>query len=248
MIIRPNILAPKLFRAGLLSQPLLTPRNGTVTIPTLTPTVLTSGVATNGVGNIGTSTATASIAPGSNRVLYACCFHAVASAAASTATGNGLTWEAVNSQAIGTARIMTVFRAMGAAPSAGAVTFDFGVATPNSAAWIIVEFVGADTSGTNGSGATVQSVKQATGSVTSFTNSLAALGSASNVHLAFIGTRGVSAAISPDADFAELADVTTTSDALTLEAQWAKNQTDVTPSWSLADLACAISIEVKQAV
>lgn len=210
----------------------------------LSPTVLTSGVNTAGTP---TSQATASISPASNAVIYAAIANAATSAATPTASGNGLTWVAVNNQLIGTARNLTVFRAMGS-PSAGAVTFDFAAQAQNSTAWVVVQFAGADTSGTNGSGATVQSVKSVLGATnTTMTNTLAALGSAANAHLAFTLTRASGhTAVNPDADFVELADVNTTLDALCLEAQWALNQTPCTPTWAGADLAAMISVEVKQ--
>jgi hypothetical protein len=107
-----------------------------------------------------TSYATASITPTANRLVLAAIVNqrVTAPAPEPTLTGNGLTWVSVATQLypVGTnadrARI-TVFRALGAAPSAGAVTIDFAGDTQIGAAWSISEFSGVDTGGTNGSAA-----------------------------------------------------------------------------------------------
>ena len=72
--------------------------------------------------------------------------------------------------------------------STGAVTFDFGANSQTTCEWVIDEFAGTDTSGTNGSGAIVQSASQAYQPVSAdpFTVTLAAFASANN------GTYGVS--------------------------------------------------------
>jgi hypothetical protein len=268
MAIVPVGFRPRILRPTLVPQSILVSRGGaapvagdaSVTLGAVTlvsagtllnsAVLLTSGVNT-GSPTIGTSQATASITIEPNTVVYACVVNAAndGTATAATATGCGLTWALVNSQAYGAPRMMTVLRALGASPSAGAITFDWAAETQNSAAWIVIQCPGSDTSGTNGSGATVQSVKQAPASNTTLTNTLAALGSANNIHLAFTATRGTGGhtVITHDADFAELADVNTTQDAIVLEAQWARNQTDVTPTWTVSDVCGCISIEVKSA-
>lgn len=80
-----------------------------------------------------------------------------------TLTGNGLTYvqilsrtSATTSGGSSTSRI-TLFRAMGAAPTAGAITIDLAGQTQTHAAWDVTEFTGADTSGTSCSGGIVQS-------------------------------------------------------------------------------------------
>lgn len=82
----------------------------------------------------------ASISPGANRLLIATVdWTPDSGAAAPTVTGNGLTWVLISSGEYGGAgggRCLAVFRAMGAAPSAGAVTFTFPVSNA-SANWSI---------------------------------------------------------------------------------------------------------------
>src|SRR3990167_11448563 len=120
----------------------------------LSPTNLTAG----GSNTAATSYTTASITPSANALILA----SVESNAdpdapnTPTLTGNGLTWVEVVTRLDGTAR-MTLFRAMGSAPSAGAITIDFaGQSQANGSTWIVTEFSGADTSGTNGSAAVIQ--------------------------------------------------------------------------------------------
>lgn len=50
----------------------------------------------------------------------------------------------------------TVFRSLSASPATGALTIDFGGATQIGGTWSVVECSNVDTSGTNGSGAIVQ--------------------------------------------------------------------------------------------
>ena len=106
---------------------------------------------------------TAQIAPGPNRLLLAFIMNLRAGAGAQPAAtpvlqGNGLTWELVTSVPVaGNAdRRLTCFRAMGAAPTPGKVTISFGGETQTRCAWSMFEYDGVDTTGANGSGATLQ--------------------------------------------------------------------------------------------
>jgi hypothetical protein len=124
----------------------------------VTASVLTEGSSTTDAA----SYATASISPTANRLVLLAVFSgdtvAAAAAAPSSVTGNGLTWVQVatqNNSDSNTNITTTVFRAMGASPSAGAVTINFG-ATQENCAWSVAEFAGVPTTGTHGSGAVVQ--------------------------------------------------------------------------------------------
>jgi hypothetical protein len=106
-----------------------------------------------------TSHATASVTPTANRLVLAAVVNKIGTAPASTPTcsGNGLTWVQVatvpyNTNASNLHRL-TLFRAMGTSPSAGAITFDYAGTTHTSAGWSVIEFSGVNTTGTNGSGA-----------------------------------------------------------------------------------------------
>ena len=75
-------------------------------------------------------------------------------------SGNGLTWVVVGvSTVFGSSSRLTLFRAMGAAPTPGVVTATFGGATQIGCSIACVEFKNVKTTGTNGSGA-VQQVSQ----------------------------------------------------------------------------------------
>lgn len=109
-----------------------------------------------------TSYTTASVSPTSN-LLYLLAVttrNATVDPSIPTVTGNGLTWVNVTStnyDATGSQRRITLFRAMGASPSAGTITIDLGGQTQTGAIWSLAEVTGIDTTGTNGSGAVTQS-------------------------------------------------------------------------------------------
>jgi hypothetical protein len=122
---------------------------------------LTSG--TQDAGSF-SSVNTASITPTSNNLVLAAVAIRNGSSTAPTVssiTGNGLTWVQVATIQYDTSgaslRSITVYRALGASPSSGAVTINFSE-TETAYAYCIDQFSGIDTSGTNGSGAIVQSV------------------------------------------------------------------------------------------
>lgn len=137
----------------------------------------------------GTSQVTASISPSADALILAWVGDTKVSTnlAAPTLSGNGLTWVQVATQtydANGNNPFsrLTLFRAMGASPSAGAVTISTGAESMTGFTWSIVQVTGTDTSGTNGSGAVVQSATNFDSSslATSLTVTLSAFSSASN--------------------------------------------------------------------
>jgi hypothetical protein len=133
---------------------------------------LTSGNSTTNA----TTYPTAIVSPGANRLVLAFVMNARATnqvAATPTLSGNGLTWEPVETVTISTTgttgdRRLTCFRAMGPAPAAGAISIGFGGETQDFCAWSVFEYDEVETSGTNGSGAVAQSRAQ-TGAGTSLT-------------------------------------------------------------------------------
>jgi hypothetical protein len=85
---------------------------------------------------------TASITPGSNRVILAFVLNVrsgIAPAAQPTAQGNGLTWQAAASVQVTGApnRRLTCFSATGAAPTPGPLSFDFGGEQQTLCAWSV---------------------------------------------------------------------------------------------------------------
>ena len=121
-------------------------------------TDLTSGTDTNNNSVYTTS----SIAPAADNVILAFVLSTntgFGAAGVPSASGNGLTWDRVDTGTAGQFRL-TCFRAMriGAAPASGTVRFEFrdgGGALQNQdlCAWSIFEYGNVDLSGTNGSGA-----------------------------------------------------------------------------------------------
>ena len=210
----------------------------------LSPTaaLLTSGASTTA----GTSQATASVTPGSSRAVYAAILAAGTTDAVPTCSGNGITWvqEETVYVAASNNRRLTVFRAMGAAPSSGAITFDFGGTNMGSFAWAVVECPNVNQDGTSASGATLQSVTTAPGSAaTSITSTLAALEHSNNLHICFVAA-SANATITHDADFAELADTGTTTPDIQIEVQWAAGEVECISTFA-STTPGTISLEVR---
>jgi hypothetical protein len=116
---------------------------------------LTAGSNVNASSNF----ATATITPGAGRLVLAFVLSRRAGGAGlPTASGNGLTWHQVAgtlNAAAGNTRI-TCFRAMGPAPSAGPLTFNFAGQQQAVCAWSVFEYDNVDGTGTDGSGAVLQ--------------------------------------------------------------------------------------------
>lgn len=145
--------------------------------------IAATNLTTNGDNVDRTSYSTASITPTANRLILAWVYSIAATTPNTpTASGNGLTWDEVaNVLDSDGVRRLTLFRSLGASPSAGAVTFNLGGQTQTGCVWSVVEFSGIDTSGSNGSGAIVQFDTEASaGSVSSLTSTLAAFSSVNN--------------------------------------------------------------------
>jgi hypothetical protein len=119
----------------------------------VTGAVLTEGAATGAI----TAQATASVTPAANKLELLTVVTATVGGAAtpSSVTGNGLNWVLVNDATFGNVRC-TVYRSMGASPSAGALTINYGVAQTN-VLWQLAEFSNVNTTGADGAGAVVQS-------------------------------------------------------------------------------------------
>lgn len=116
---------------------------------------------TSGVSN--GSLATGSFSPFANSLILACIANTSnGGIAVSTLVGNGLTWvkvAAANGGGLGWANI-EIWRAMGASPASGPLTVTWASNVLGSLIRV-VQMVGVDTSGTNGSGAIVQSAASA---------------------------------------------------------------------------------------
>lgn len=208
------------------------------------PTTLTSGKSSTD----GTSYTSASFSPAAARPLYAvfACRRST-TAPVVTAVGNGLTWVEVANATLSNVRTLYLFRAAGVAPSSGDVTFTCSQ-TQIAAVWWVGQFTDADTSGINGSGATVQSkvVSNIASGTTGNTTFDAPLGHENNVNLTAVLYALSSASVTPDAQFTELFD-DAAAEFVGLEIQWARGEMTCDPTWSTS-AAAMISIEVKAAL
>ena len=194
-----------------------------------------------------TSYVTASISPGGSRLILAWVANRSAPEAGSTPTlsGNGITWIEVATVSLlsgTTSYRTTLFRGMVASPSTGAVTIDFGVDTQQACGWAIGEWNGVDTSGTNGSGAIVQSgtVSNAAAN-TGMTVTLAAFGHALN-GVAY----GVNINLTVEAGYTLLYNQAISQ---TIGTEY-KHSADTSPSatWTSQALTCAVAAEIRARV
>ncbi len=203
------------------------------------------------------SVTTASITPGGNRLILVT-VHAYLSAgsvqpATPTVTGNGITYSLVASQDTdnsGTDRgTMFLFRGMASAPTAGGITIDFGATTQTRIQWAVDQSgPDVDTSGTNGSGAIIQSTGVTLGAAgtSASVNFPSAMG-AGNVGFSAWGHQ-VQEGKTPRAGWTELADVTTVSLA-SVETQYISGtDTAGSASWTTSSRAGGIIAEIKSAI
>jgi hypothetical protein len=199
-----------------------------------------------------TSYATASITPTGNALvlLTVATRRAAGNPSAPTATGNGLTWVEVGTQlssGSGNRRI-TILRAMGASPSTGAITINIAE-TQTECVWSVDQFTGTDTSGTNGSGAVVQSVETDDGGSTATSGlvTLAAFGSANN--MAYGGKVHTSnGTTTPGSGFTELVDVAVAESGTGFQTEYKLNDTTVDWSWTGSHTWFAAALEIKEDV
>ena len=119
----------------------------------VTATALTAGGST-----IGASTYdTASLTPSANKLVLIAIARGSGTQAISSVASDGLTWVEVANFTFSAGYEVAVYRAMGASPGTDTITITFAAGV-NGVAWVVAEFGGVNTGGTNGSEAVVQSV------------------------------------------------------------------------------------------
>lgn len=200
------------------------------------------------------SYSTASITPSANKLilLSIAARHASLDPVDPVVTGCGLTWVKVNSvnwDNSGSQKRTHLYRAMGASPSTGAITMDFSAQTAqNDVLWSVDEFDGVDTSGTNGSGAVVQSVTNFNNNSPSngLTITLAAFGSTNNATFGVFGT-DTNTGHAVGAGFSSLAYAQTSAGGLGIESEF-KNTNDTSVDYAVTNsLIGGVAIEIKAA-
>jgi hypothetical protein len=195
-----------------------------------------------------TTYTTASVTPAANKTLVLDGFVSGTSPVVTAVnwSGGGAAWT-LEKEDNGSGRSVFRWRYQNASPP-GANTIDIvvgGGSGITGCEWAVTEVDGQDTSGTNGSGAFVQSVS-ATGTGTAGNATLAAYSHANNRPLACLGV-AVNAALTP-----ELTGGTNSfggSPATSGQTQWSTSTQDTTPSWTWTGSAAwrSIASEIKAA-
>lgn len=208
----------------------------------VTVTELTKG----GSGTDQSSYMTSSYSPTAGRLVLACIYSGAATTPPEpTLSGNSLTWTKVRSHTHtlgGSTARLTVFRARAAAPTSGALTIDFGGSTQGDCMWIVNEFAGLDTRGTNGASAVVQSAHNDGSAVSSLTVTLSAFNRPTNPTFGFVTMRE-QPSVTPGSGFTEISEA---SGPHSIQTQWkASNDTSVDWSWGgNANYVIGIALEL----
>ena len=199
----------------------------------------------------------ASISPNANRLILLATVSSplvdVPSPQSPTVTGNGITWEKIDEVIFSPSASdflsnMALYRAMSSGLSSGEVTMTW-TTTQTGCSWSVVEFDGIDTSGTNGSGAIVQSANNRGTTETSLTVTLAPFrGDGNATYGAFGSEASASRTFTPGDDFTEIHDQAGGFKQC-VQTEWrADNDTTVDTTISAAARGIAgIAIELKAA-
>ena len=191
-----------------------------------------TALATLAATNNASSYTTPSYTPSANALVLAVVIVSGTLVVQPTYSGNGLTWVAVSSTLndAGGNRL-TVFRAMGGSPTAGAGTVSVSGGATNCVVRV-VEFTNVKTTGSNGEDAVVQSASANGLSATAAVN-LAALASSTNAVFVASGNLTVPYTGTPEGGFTEDYDGGAISPNTGLLTMYQLNATDNTPSITL---------------
>lgn len=215
--------------------------------------LITTSHLTNGKSGGASSFGTASISPGSNKLLICTVFAQVGSGVCNlpTVTGCGVTWTNFidNPNSNNTDQRIMSYRAKGA-PTTGALTIDFSETT-TSVFWTVDEFNFVDTTGTNGANAILQTNSQDRNSADPMTMafSLPSFGDSKNAtYCAMIGPDTISGPSGFDTIFTDNQDLGPDNN---VKAAW-KAGNDTAPTFTStgggANEACGLAFEIKYAL
>lgn len=198
---------------------------------------IAANVLTSGVGNFsGTNLSTASVTPGANRLVLACFGVAVDVNYGAdnnfSVAGNGLTWVRME-ETQQNRRSCAVFRSMGASPSSGAITLTEASASSvgQNGSWVIVEFSGVETSGTNGSGAVGTVASNSGNSIETLGLTIAGTPATGDVTFASFAMEDGKTAFTSDALWDTLADTNDVGTEVQTRVDWDTGQ-DQSPTWT----------------
>jgi hypothetical protein len=202
----------------------------------------------------GSNTATAtyntvSIAPTSNALILVTVRNTVSSGAPGipTLSGNGLTYVQVATEPFGTIasplRRITMFRAMASSPTPGTITISFS-GTQSNCSWTVDQLIGADTTGSNGSGAIIQNAVNANDNASSLTLTLASFAGSQNAAYGVFGDVGTNEDLSPGKGFGLISSTATYVPVGSIIDDNTTNVTDGMPSGGGSHPIAGIAVEV----
>ena len=201
----------------------------------------------------GTDYTTASISPAPNALITVAvtAYRSYGSDPPPTLTGGGMSnWDVVATEVfddlVAPRRRVTVYRAMSASPGSGPITISFAGNVSN-AQWIVSQWTGAETSGTNGTGAIGQTGTSAADFSNGLSTTLGAFGNPSNVAYGVFAVASNEPAVAPGTGFTQIAQQTSGENTPgDLMAERAVNRSLINASWSsLAGAMLGIEIKVK---
>lgn len=225
-------------------------QTATVTVGNLTPadithTLLTSG---NNAANQKVYT-TAAISPAPNALItVAVLMRRSGGALSPIISGGGMSsWSTVASLDFDTqaspAKRLTIFRALSASPGSGPVTITFPSSVSN-AQWIVSQWDGVETGGTNGSGAIVQSGTARSDGATGLAVSLAPFAAPNDVAFGVVGVAKNGPIVTPGSGLTEIAEISS-GETSALQAAWGANQNSVAASWGISTKAALLAVELR---
>lgn len=203
----------------------------------------------NGTDTDATSFNTANISPAANSLILLEVHSKDDGAAVTpTVTGCSMTWTQVATVSFnGGSSSVTLFRSLNASPgSACALTIDFSGSTQQEISWIIHQWDGVDTSGTNGSGAIVQSATNSSEGATTLSVTLAAFGDATNNAAAGFFGRNSAAVTTVGGGFTILGDFLPSARRASAEYKIGED-TGVDMSWGTSNAVGGVAVEIKAA-
>lgn len=200
----------------------------------------------------GTSVATASVSPTANRLVLV----SVVSQGVNTTdrqaptgiSGAGLTFTKIGEVFVDSFATLSVWRALSASPSTGALTISWSL-TQDTAAWAVEEWADASLSGTNGSGAVgTPSTNTATGTTTSVSPTFSSASSGTFAASGWSDTAtGTNATATADANCTEgyEASAQDAGFGCVLQTQHkTSNEATVDVTWSISDSIALLAFEV----
>ena len=196
---------------------------------------------------------TESVAPAANAlVTVAVMGHNTTDASPSpTVSGGGMSaWTQVATVAFdekaGPHKRLSIFRAMSPSPGSGPVEITFTTSQANCQ-WVVAQWRGVETSGTNGSDAIAQAGSARGDDVTGLVVTLGAFADTGNVAYGVFGVHRSTTGVTPGGGFTETSEWTSgETPPSDLQAEFSANDTTINATWAAAN-AGALGLEIRAA-